>query len=156
MRGCWHSVVPVVVSASRKGFGVLVKGRKADNKRWQSGPLSTENELSEEGEGCLEKKLRGRGWTGADTGRVANSLLSLKVLLAPWAPCDDGHGVIITASNHCTGKVFFRVTRLSWSLIQILQRLKRSKQGLVKKVEQIIMIRLFNAAERRTSKIVLS
>ena len=34
--------------------------------------------------------------------------------------------------------------------------LNSSKQGLVKKVEQIITIRLFNAAERRTSKIVLS
>lgn len=64
--------------------------------------------------------------------------------------------MIITASDHCAGKVFFRVSALSLESLQILQRLKSSKQGLVKKVEQIIMIRLFNAAERRTSKIVFS
>lgn len=40
--------------------------------------------------------------------------------------------------------------------IQSLQQLNRSKQGLVKKLEQIIMIHMFNAAERRTSKILLS
>lgn len=31
--GCCHLVVPVVLSASRKKFGVLVKRRKVDNKR---------------------------------------------------------------------------------------------------------------------------
>lgn len=70
--------MPVVLSASRKGFGVLVKGRKADNRGCQSGPLSAENRLAEEGGGCLERKPRGRGQTGAGTGTVANFLLFLR------------------------------------------------------------------------------
>lgn len=68
--------MPVVLSASRKGFGVLVKGRKADNRGCQSGPLSAENRLAEEGGGCLERKPRGRGQTGAGTGTVANFFCS--------------------------------------------------------------------------------
>lgn len=94
--------MPVVLSASRKGFGVFGEGRKADSKRLQSVPASTEVGLAEEGGGCLERKPR-RGQTGAGTGTVTLSALSAQ---ASWAECDDGHGVTVTEAILALGRCF--------------------------------------------------
>ena len=100
----------------------------------------------DEGEGCLEGKPRGRGQPGAGTGMVSNSLGTT----GSWARGDDGDRSSEQSLRWDDG---CQACEAELESIQILQRLKRSKQGLVKKVERIIMIRLFNAAERRTSKI---
>lgn len=85
-------------------------GRRADKKRCQNVPLSTEDGLAGEGEGCLEREPRRGAQTG--TGTVP---LSAFLAQALWAECDDGDGVTVAQSNPCTGKVFFRAVRLSWS-----------------------------------------
>lgn len=86
---------------------------------------------------------------------VPNFLVSLQ-RFSPLA----GHGV--TAATHqCQHKQLQCRGDALQSCATELESIQTaapnsSKQGLVKKVEQIIMICLFNAAERRTSKIVLS
>lgn len=118
--GCWHSVLPVVLRASRKGFGVFVKGRTADNKRWQSSPRSAADRLAEEGESCLERKPGGRAPTGADRGTVTNFLVFLHRCCPKVLPCvgqgDCSRTLIIAASNCSAREAFFRVVRLSESL----------------------------------------
>lgn len=78
--------------------------------------MSTGDGVAEEGEGCLEREPRRSGQTGAGTEPVTLSVLSAQ---APCTECYDGHGVTIAESNPCTGKVFFRAVKLSWSLFRV-------------------------------------
>lgn len=99
----------------QEGVWGVAEGRKADSKRCENVPLSTEDGLAEEREG-LEREPRRRTQTGAGTGTVTFSTLPAQ---APWAECDDGRGVTVPGSNPCPGKVFLRAVRLSWSLLRV-------------------------------------